>query len=287
MDFTKMHGSGNDYVYVNAYQHDMDWPEVARKVSDRHTGIGADGLIIAMPSEAADLRMRMFNLDGSEGEMCGNGIRCFVAFAMQEGLINVSPEIKSIETGSGILSVTPEFKKGSMVGATVNMGEPILNPVKIPVDIPYSDWPVLDYPLEVGGYELELSFVSMGNPHAIAFIDQDVDEFPLEQIGPDIEKNPIFPNKVNFEVVNRVTGNRLKARVWERGSGITLACGTGACALVVAARLKNLVSADVEVELPGGVLTISWVGDGDVMMQGPVKMVYRGNWLDGREYRIG
>lgn len=280
MDFTKMHGAGNDYIYVNAYQHDMDWPEVARKVSNRHTGIGADGLIIAMPSETADLRMRMFNFDGSEGEMCGNGIRCLVAYAIQEGLISDGPGAKSIETGNGVLSVSPEYSNGSMVGATVNMGEPILNPVEIPVEIPVNDWPVLDYPLEVDGYELGLSFVSMGNPHAIAFIDQDVDEFPLEQIGPEVERHPIFPNKANFEVVNRVSENKLKARVWERGSGITLACGTGACALVVAARLKDLVSTEVEVELPGGVLKISLSGDGDVMMHGPVKTVYKGNWLD-------
>jgi len=279
MKFTKMHGAGNDYVYVNGYVQSLDWPVISEKISDRHKGIGADGLIVAASSKIADLKMRMFNADGSEGEMCGNGIRCLVAFAMSEGLVDSNANVISVETGAGVLDVRPTYGNSGMNGATVDMGEPILRPSVIPVDLTDESFPVVDYPLDVNGRKFLMTFVSMGNPHAISFIEEDVSSFPLEDIGPIVENHKMFPNKVNFEVVNVVSETHLKVRVWERGSGITMACGTGACAVVVAAHMKGLVGDQVNIELPGGMLGINWSGKGSILMEGPVEEVYRGQWL--------
>ena len=279
MKFTKMHGAGNDYVYVNGYVQSLDWPVISEKISDRHKGIGADGLIVAASSKIADLKMRMFNADGSEGEMCGNGIRCLVAFAMSEGLVDSNANVISVETGAGVLDVRPTFGNSGMNGAIVDMGEPILRPSVIPVDLTDESFPVVDYPLDVNGRKFLMTFVSMGNPHAVSFIEEDVSNFPLEDIGPVVENHKMFPNKVNFEVVNVVSETHLKVRVWERGSGITMACGTGACAVVVAAHMKGLVGDQVNIELPGGMLGINWSGKGSILMEGPVEEVYRGQWL--------
>ena len=279
MKFTKMHGAGNDYVYVNGYVQSLDWPVISEKISDRHKGIGADGLIVAASSKIADLKMRMFNADGSEGEMCGNGIRCLVAFAMSEGLVDSNANVISVETGAGVLDVRPTFGNSGMNGAIVDMGEPILRPSVIPVDLTDESFPVVDYPLDVNGRKFLMTFVSMGNPHAVSFIEEDVSSFPLEDIGPIVENHKMFPNKVNFEVVNVVSETHLKVRVWERGSGITMACGTGACAVVVAAHMKGLVGDKVNIELPGGMLGINWSGKGSILMEGPVEEVYRGQWL--------
>jgi diaminopimelate epimerase len=279
MKFTKMHGAGNDYVYVNGYVQSLDWPVISEKISDRHKGIGADGLIVAASSKIADLKMRMFNADGSEGEMCGNGIRCLVAFAMSEGLVDSNANVISVETGAGVLDVRPTFGNSGMNGAIVDMGEPILRPSVIPVDLTDESFPVVDYPLDVNGRKFLMTFVSMGNPHAVSFIEEDVSSFPLEDIGPVVENHKMFPNKVNFEVVNVVSETHLKVRVWERGSGITMACGTGACAVVVAAHMKGLVGDQVNIELPGGMLGINWSGKGSILMEGPVEEVYRGQWL--------
>ena len=279
MKFTKMHGAGNDYVYVNGYVQSLDWPVISEKISNRHKGIGADGLIVAASSKIADLKMRMFNADGSEGEMCGNGIRCLVAFAMSEGLVDSNANVISVETGAGVLDVRPTFGNSGMNGAIVDMGEPILRPSGIPVDLTDESFPVVDYPLDVNGRKFLMTFVSMGNPHAVSFIEEDVSSFPLEDIGPVVENHKMFPNKVNFEVVNVVSETHLKVRVWERGSGITMACGTGACAVVVAAHMKGLVGDQVNIELPGGMLGINWSGKGSILMEGPVEEVYRGQWL--------
>ena len=276
MKFTKMHGAGNDYVYVNGFEYDLDWKHISQTVSDRHKGIGADGLIVACPSSNnSDLKMRMFNADGSEGEMCGNGIRCLVGFARDESLINGDLQVITVETMAGNLEVFPILENSRMIGAKVSMGSPILVPKNIPVQIG-SDEPTLDYSLDVDTHELSLGFVSMGNPHAIAFIEEDVDNFPLELIGPKIENHDIFPNKVNFEIVNALSPSELKVRVWERGSGITMACGTGACAVAVAARLKGITLDDVNLKLPGGDLKVRWDGVGEVELEGPIETVYKG-----------
>jgi len=276
MKFTKMHGAGNDYVYVNGFEYDLDWKHISQTVSDRHKGIGADGLIVACPSSNnSDLKMRMFNADGSEGEMCGNGIRCLVGFARDEGLINGDSQVITVETMAGNLDVFPILENSRMIGAKVSMGSPILVPKNVPVQIG-SDEPTFDYSLDVDTHELSLGFVSMGNPHAIAFIEEDVDNFPLELIGPKIENHDIFPNKVNFEIVNALSPSELKVRVWERGSGITMACGTGACAVAVAARLKGITLDDVNLKLPGGDLKVRWDGVGEVELEGPIETVYKG-----------
>jgi diaminopimelate epimerase len=276
MKFTKMHGAGNDYVYVNGFEYDLDWKHISQTVSDRHKGIGADGLIVACPSSNnSDLKMRMFNADGSEGEMCGNGIRCLVGFARDESLINGDLQVITVETMAGNLDVFPILENSRMIGAKVSMGSPILVPKNVPVQIG-SDEPTLDYSLDVDTHELSLGFVSMGNPHAIAFIEEDVDNFPLELIGPKIENHDIFPNKVNFEIVNALSPSELKVRVWERGSGITMACGTGACAVAVAARLKGITLDDVNLKLPGGDLKVRWDGVGEVELEGPIETVYKG-----------
>jgi len=276
MKFTKMHGAGNDYVYVNGFEYDLDWKHISQTVSDRHKGIGADGLIVACPSSNnSDLKMRMFNADGSEGEMCGNGIRCLVGFARDESLINGDLQVITVETMAGNLDVFPILENSRMIGAKVSMGSPILVPKNVPVQIG-SDEPTFDYSLDVDTHELSLGFVSMGNPHAIAFIEEDVDNFPLELIGPKIENHDIFPNKVNFEIVNALSPSELKVRVWERGSGITMACGTGACAVAVAARLKGITLDDVNLKLPGGDLKVRWDGVGEVELEGPIETVYKG-----------
>ena len=271
-----MHGAGNDYVYVNGFEYDLNWKHISRKVSDRHKGIGSDGLIVACPpSNNSDLKMRMFNADGSEGEMCGNGIRCLVAFARDEGLVERKAQVVKVETMAGDLDVFPIVENNLMVGAKVSMGSPILLPKDIPVRIGDNE-STLNYPLNVDNHQFSFSFVSMGNPHAVAFIEDDVDDFPLELIGPLIENHAIFPNKVNFEIVNVLGPSELKMRVWERGSGITMACGTGACAVAVAAHLKGISTGDVNLRLPGGDLKVRWDGVGEVELEGPIETVYRG-----------
>ena len=277
MNFTKLHGAGNDYLYVDARNQERDWPALSVAMSDRHTGAGSDGIILVLPSEKADLRMRMFNADGSESEMCGNGIRCFVRFALDEQIIPYGDSVVSVETGAGILNVNPILKNGEMVRARVSMGEPVLIPSDVPVDLPGQDV-IMDHPISVEGGDFKLTFVSMGNPHAIAFIEKPVDDVRLTEVGPLVEHHQIFPNRVNFEIANVLDRGRIKLRVWERGSGITLACGTGACATAVAARLHGYTEDKVAIELPGGELTVEWPGHGPVILEGPVAKVFEGEW---------
>tara|TARA_B100000519_G_scaffold84674_1_gene73390 strand:- start:3519 stop:4358 length:840 start_codon:yes stop_codon:yes gene_type:complete len=277
-----MHGAGNDYVYINGYVYDdYDWPEISKKVSDRHTGIGSDGLIVAMPSSDADLKMKMFNADGSEGDMCGNGIRCLVSFAMDQGLISEDSTIKNVETNSGILTVEPIFSNNKMSEAVVDMGQPIFDPDLIPVKVPAGANPVLQYEVQVDGISVQLAFVSMGNPHAVLFLDEPVDNFNLGKIGPMVQALPIFPESVNFEIANILSPNHIKARVWERGSGLTMACGTGACAVAVAAHLAGFTETKVDLDMPGGTLNLQWDGLGtSVMMKGPVEISFYGEWTE-------
>ncbi len=285
MRFVKLHGAGNDYIYVDARESAIgskshDWSEVARQVSDRHFGIGSDGLILLRESEVGDARMQMFNADGSEGLMCGNGIRCLVRFGLDRNALSSDKNAYDIETASGVLNVRPIWSEGQMTHASVSMGAPRLDATEVPVIAPGRQDPVLDFPISVDGHSLLLNCVSMGNPHAVVFLEESVDDFPLTEIGPKVERHPMFPEGVNFEIVNVLDRDRIKVRVWERGSGITLACGTGACAVVVAARLHGLVDDEVTVELPGGELKIYWPGDGDVVMEGPVDRVFEGEWPD-------
>ena len=282
MKFTKMHGAGNDYVYVDARSEDRDWPELARRMSDRHFGVGSDGLILIKNSDVADLRMSMFNADGSEAEMCGNGIRCFVKYAVDRGIVPNSGASVSVETLAGTRQVAPISEDGSVTGARVSMGLPILTAADVPVTLEsageYGAGPVLKYPFQMDGYDLPFSFVSMGNPHAVTFIDTPVAEFPLHTVGPKIEHHSIFPNRVNFEIVNVDSPNHLTARVWERGSGETLACGTGACGIAVTSILTGHSGNTVDITLPGGTLKVDWDGQGEVFLEGPAQEVFSGEW---------
>ncbi|MBI4310882.1 MAG: diaminopimelate epimerase [Chloroflexi bacterium] len=295
MRFSKMHGAGNDYVVLDARGQEQDWPDLARKLADRHYGVGADGLLLVVPSNKADIRMRMFNPDGSEAEMCGNGIRCFTKYVVERGIVAKEGALK-VETGNGVLDVTPIARDGKVTRARVSMGEPRFRAEDVPVAIPAGQKGfqldpklhsittvptgslVAGYPITVDGRTFTITCASMGNPHAVAFFDGPVDSFPLETIGPKVERHPIFPRRVNFHVVNILGRDRLKARTWERGAGITLACGTGACAIQAVARLLGLTDDTVQLAMPGGVLTITWPGHGPVIMEGPVEEVFEGEW---------
>ena len=285
MKFTKMHGAGNDYLYIDARDHDdfsTDWSQLSRSMSDRHFGVGSDGIILIEDSGIADLKMRMFNADGSESEMCGNGIRCFAKYAIDRGLATPGADGIEVETLAGIRTVVPIYDGDRITGARVAMGKPLLEPGAVPVILDpasgYPKGPVTGYPLAVDSLELSLSFVSMGNPHAITFIDQPVGEFPLHTIGPMVEHHSIFPNRVNFETVNITGPGAMTARVWERGSGETMACGTGACAIAVAARLLGIADGRVDITLPGGTLSIDWDGEGEVYLEGPAEEIFSGEW---------
>ena len=280
MKFTKMHGIGNDYVYVNGFEEEIADPAtVAQKVSDRHFGIGSDGLILILPSDTADVRMRMFNIDGSEGEMCGNGVRCVAKYAYDHGLTRNNP--MRVETGRGVLSLALQTDGQNRVEqVTVNMGEPIIDPAKIPFD-PSRAKPtrfahVYRYALE--GEEMDVLPISTGNPHSVTFV-EDVQSLDLNRIGPLAERHPAFPKRVNAHWAQVMSPTEIRMRTWERGSGITWACGTGASAVGVAGVLTGRTQRNVLVHLPGGDLQIEWrESDNNIYMTGPATEVFSGVW---------
>lgn len=273
MKFTKMQGLGNDYIYVDCTHEALDNPSViAKKVSDRHFGIGSDGLVLILPSQKADFRMRMFNSDGSESEMCGNAIRCVGKYVYDNGLTNKSTI--NIETLAGIKILTLTVENGKVVLVRVDMGEPILIPKDIPVDSAKERF--ISEPVSIDNYEFKVTAVSMGNPHAVSYVD-DVADFPLSQIGPKMETNKLFPRKINSEFVQIIDRITLKMRVWERGAGETLACGTGACAVLVSSVLNNVSERAATIKLLGGDLFIEWSEkDNHVYMTGPAVKVFDG-----------
>ena len=278
MKFTKMHGIGNDYIYINGFEEDIVPEEMIEEIiamSDRHKGIGGDGVIFIMPSEVADARMRMFNADGSEGKMCGNGIRCVGKYVYEHGISHNNP--LQIETASGIKTLNLEVVQGNVETVTVDMGSPILDPKLIPVDLDIGQ--VINYPLVVNGQEYMITCVSMGNPHCVIFT-EGIDYLDLESIGPLFENNPIFPERTNTEFIEIVDDKTMKMRVWERGSGETLACGTGASASVVAAIYNNIFTRDQEIKviLKGGELYITLTQDNHVFMRGSATEVFTGEY---------
>lgn len=277
MKFIKMHGTGNDFVVVDAQSGEEDWPALARKLCHRHFGVGADGLLLIMPSTVAEVRMRMFNPDGSEAEACGNGLRCMAKYVVERGL--APPAKLRVETMAGIRQVWLQMDGGRATGVRVAMGRPQFHPSQVPVELP-GEGPIIDYPLEVTGHQLSLTCLSMGNPHAVHFTNGPVADFPLAEVGPLVEHHPLFPHRVNFEVVRVLDGSRAEARVWERGAGETLACGSGACAIAVAGLLKGLTSPQTEIILPGGRLSLEWDGEGEVYLSGPAEEVFRGEWRE-------
>lgn len=275
MKFTKMHGCGNDYVYVNGFEEQVDHPdEVSRFVSDRHFGIGSDGLIVIQPSDCADFRMAMYNADGSEGAMCGNGIRCVAKYVYDHGMTDQT-KIR-VETKSGIKLLDLKTENGKVSEVTVDMGTPVTTPADIPVLPIDSETIIQDQPITVGGTEYRMTCVSMGNPHAVVFID-DVHALDLEKIGPQFEHNERFPDRINTEFVHVIDKQTIDMRVWERGSGETLACGTGTCAAVYACILNNRTSDEVLVHLLGGDLRIRYDRDKNtIFMTGPATTVFEG-----------
>ena len=276
MNFSKMHGIGNDYVYVSTFHQDepKDPAELARRVSDRHFGIGSDGLILITPSKVADARMRMFNADGSESEMCGNGVRCVAKYIHDHG-IAPRPRV-TVETGRGVLTLDLEILNGRAERIRVDMGPPILKAAEIPTTLPGD--PPIEVPIEVRDQPFRATAVSMGNPHVVVFVD-DVNALPLEQLGPALEHHAAFPRRVNVHFVQRIAADEVRMRTWERGSGITLACGTGACAVCVAGVLTGRTHRRLLAHLPGGALELQWpADDASVFMTGPAVEVFSGVW---------
>jgi diaminopimelate epimerase len=286
MDFTKMQGAANDFVMIDARNIKRDWSKLAIAVCNRHLGIGADSLIVLLPSDKADFGMRTFDTDGSEAETCGNGIRCLARYVLEKGLI--SPEIEeiTIETVATVNRVKFERKGGRVTKFWANMGKPRFAADMIPVNLKAGNGGVVDiksmltYKVTVNGLELILNLVSMGNPHAVHFNQGPISDFPMSRIGPLVENLPIFPNRVNFEVARVLDNKHLEARVWERGVGETLACGSGACAITVSSKLRGYTESKVDIKLPGGVLNAEWNGNGEVVLGGPAEVVFEGKWPD-------
>ncbi len=280
-----MQGTGNDFLLVESKGEERDWEAISSSMCERHFGVGADGLMLVLPSlrpglgqaPRADVRMRLFNADGSEAEVSGNGVRCLVKYAVERGLAQPKSDRVTIEAVHGVLEAEV-FMQGDRVGGVrLSMGPPRFASHEVPV-LAEMEPPLLDLPLEVDGKRLLVSCLSMGNPHAVQFIDEPVESYPLDQIGPKVEHHSAFPQRVNFGVAHVVSRERMDVRVWERGVGETLACGSGCCAAMVAARLHDRTGDKVDIIQPGGPLTVEWDGSGDVYLTGPAEFVFEGEW---------
>lgn len=284
LEFTKMHGAGNDFVVLDGVRHELPPLEkIARRLADRHFGIGCDQILVVRPSQTADFQMQIFNADGSQVEMCANGIRAFYKYLRDHG--HTTQDEISVETLGGVVYPRWAGKRNGEDYITVNMGRPILEPAKIPTRLAanqacVSNGPlacVIDAPLEVDGEKFLVTSVSMGNPHAVIYVAGDVDAFAVEKFGPQIENHAAFPNRVNVEFVQIVSRTRVRQRTWERGAGETLACGSGACAVAVASMLRGVSDRELCIELRGGVLEINWASsDANVFMTGPAAEVFTG-----------
>lgn len=287
LKFTKLQAAGNDFVLVETSDIQRNWSPLAMAICDRHFGVGADGLLLLLPSDRADFGMRIFNPDGSEAEACGNGLTCLAKYVVNRGLADIRAQEISVETIAGIRKARINRAKGKLAKIQVSMGTPKLGAKDIPVVIEEGARGLVDiksmlsYPVIIANRELLLNFVSIGNPHAVYFCQHPVSDFPLSQIGPKVEHLTIFPNRINFEVANVVNRQRIEARVWERGAGETLACGSGACAVAVAAQLRGYSGNKVDVKLPGGILEVEWGGVGEIFLSAPAEIVFNGEWPEG------
>ncbi|MBN1177440.1 MAG: diaminopimelate epimerase [Dehalococcoidales bacterium] len=286
MNFTKMQGAANDFVVVDARDMERDWPELAIAACDRHLGVGADGLVLLLPSDKADFRMRIFNADGSEAEMCGNGIRCISRYALEKGIIRSDVNELTVETMTTVNRINVERKGGKVTRFFAGIARPGFAAEEIPVKVQSGDGGLVDingmlcYKVELIGTDLTLNLVSMGNPHAVHFIRTPVADFPLDALGPLVERLPVFPRRINFEVSRLIDNKQIEARVWERGVGETMACGSGACAVAVASKLLGYTGTEVDIKLPGGVLNVVWDGEDEVVLGGPAETVFEGIWPD-------
>lgn len=276
MRFTKMEGCGNDYIYINGFEEEVRYPDMlAVAMSERHFGVGADGLVLILPSEVADFRMRMFNLDGSESEMCGNAVRCIGKYVYERGM--TKKNVITLETLGGIKTLQLHIQNDIVIAVTADMGEPILEAAQIPV---ISDkMPVIGEKLRILDKTFDVTCVSMGNPHGVIFV-EDTEHFEVEKYGKVAEVHPMFPKKANIEFAQVIDRTHLRMRVWERGSGETMACGTGASATLVAAVLNGLCERKVRIQLLGGTLEIEWrASDNHIYMTGPARFSFDGVWL--------
>ncbi len=284
MHFTKMQSAGNDYVLVEAISNHRDWSQLVKVICDRHYGVGADSLLILLPSAKAQFRMRVFDPDGSEAEACGNGIRSLAKYVFEKGLVDSNAHQILVETEAGVRKIKVHKRNGRIVSIQANMGEPRFGAKEIPVTLKKGEGSpvksVLVYPVTLEGTHLRLHLVSMGNPHAVHFTEQPVSEFPLTKLGSKVENLAIFPNRVNFEVARVINRHRIEVRVWERGVGETLACGTGACATTAAAHQLGYIDNAVDIKLRGGTLLVEWNGTDGVMLSGPAETVFEGEWPD-------
>ncbi|MDY7018656.1 MAG: diaminopimelate epimerase [Chloroflexota bacterium] len=310
MKFSKLQASGNDFILLDAEAVESKFlrdsiPALAQSICRRRFGIGADGLILVGKSGVASLKMRIFNPDGSEAEACGNGLRCAAKYAIEQGICKPlrHPESHFLPNSSSVFALTIETSSGTRQAKAnmsenevrqveVSMGKPQFQPDQIPIALTQTlslegrgkgggeakQSPILNYPVVVKGRKLTLSLLSLGNPHAVVFLSQSVAKFPLDRIGPEVEKHPMFPKRTNFEIARVLDKGKIEARVWERGVGETLACGSGACAIAVAAQLLGYVGNSVDIIFPGGTLVISWDAVGEVLLNGPVKEVFIGEW---------
>ncbi len=284
INFTKMQGAGNDFILVETSDIQRDWSPVALAMCDRHFGAGGDRLILVLPSDKADFKMRTFDADGTEAEACGNGIRCLVKLVSEEGLVSPEANRISVETIAGIREVKLDKRDGKLIGIQAGMGKPEFGADNIPVVVEQGRdnrvyiKSMLGYPISVDRANLLLNCLSMGNPHAVYFSSQPVSDFPLSRLGPKVEHLAIFPNRVNFEVARVMSRQQIEVRVWERGVGETLACGSGACAVAVAAQLYGYTENKVDIKLPGGILQVEWDGAGEVLLSGPAEKVFSGEW---------
>jgi len=279
MKFAKLQATGNDFILVDARNMEQDWAKLAQAVCQRHFSIGADGLILVQNSNVADLEMRTFNPDGSEAEACGNGLRCFAKYTIEKGIYqppchserseestdNPSTLMMSIETLSGIRRANAYMSGDKVSQVQVSIGTPQFQPEQIP--------------MVIGGRKLKLSLLSTGNPHAVNFLSEPVASFPLYKLGPEVERHPMFPQRTNFEIARVLSRGKIEARVWERGVGETLACGSGACAIAAAAQLLGYIDNQVDIIFPGGTLTVLWDRGGEILLTGPVEETFTGEYL--------
>ena len=284
VEFAKLHGAGNDYIAVDGRGIDRDWGALSKEMSRLAFGVGSDGIVLVQDSEVAQIRMRVYNPDGSEAEMSGNGIRLFSKFVIDRQIALPGPgdEGLSVETGGGVRTVWPTMEGDKMVSAKVAMGKPTFVPSEIPVNTALTgDLDMLKaYPIQAGGRELKITCVAVGNPHAVVVMEESVEAFPLVEIGPHVENHELFPNRINFEIVNVINRSRIRARIFERGAGETMSSGTGSTASAAAARAHGLVDDTVDVVVDGGVLRISWDKTGEAFLEGPAVEVFTGVWPD-------
>jgi diaminopimelate epimerase len=276
MKFTKMHGAGNDFLIVESSGEDRDWEAFSVAICERHFGVGADGLMLVLPSSRADVRMRLFNADGSEAEVSGNGVRCLVKYVVERGIVAPRDRV-TVEAIHDVLEAQVSMSGAAVGSVRLSMGLPQFEAAQVPV-VTGLPAPVLNMPLDVDGRRIAVSCVSMGNPHAVMFSESPIISYPLEAVGPLVENHAVFPARVNFGVAQVLDSSHMDVRVWERGAGETLACGSGCCAAMVTAHLKGLVGERVDITQPGGLLTVEWDGTGDVFLGGPAAFVFDGDW---------